>query len=163
MEVVNLPISEVLPYAGNAKLHPDWQVEQIMESIKEFGNCDPIAVWTNKDGAPEIVEGHGRVLALKRMGAEEVPCIFLDHLGDRERRQYALVHNKLTKDSGFDFELMDEELSNLGFDFQKYGFDVPDTEPGEIVERNSSGEIDLDSFSEGRFAHECEACGFRFN
>ena len=161
MEVVYLPISEVLPYAGNAKLHPDWQVEQIAESIREFGNCDPIAVWTNRDGKPEIVEGHGRVLALKRMGAEEVPAIFLDHLGDRERRQYALVHNKLTKDSGFDFQLMDDELSNLNFDFSKYGFEVPDV--GEPEERNSSGEIDLEAFADGRFAHECEACGFRFN
>lgn len=163
MEVVELPLADVMAYAGNAKMHPEWQVEQIAESIHEFGNCDPIAVWTNGRGEPEIVEGHGRVLALQRLGAETVPAIFLDHMDDAQRRAYALVHNKLTKDSGFDFDVMEEELANLNVEFGKYGFDVPDVDVGEYEERDTSAEIDLDSFSEGRFAHECEACGFRFN
>ena len=163
MEIVELPLSEVVEYAGNAKQHPDWQVEQIAASIEEFGNCDPIAVWVNADGDPEIVEGHGRVLALRKLGAEKVPAVFLDHLSDEARREYGLVHNKLAKDSGFDFRLMEDELANLNADFSKYGFDVPDAEPEEFEEKNTSAEIDLAAFEPERFRHECENCGFRFN
>ena len=57
------------PYAGNAKEHPDWQIEQIMLSMKEFGNLDPIGIWKN-----EIVEGHGRLIAAKELGYETVPA-----------------------------------------------------------------------------------------
>lgn len=162
-EIVELPLEELVPYAGNAKMHPDWQVEQIRRSIEEFGNCDPVAVWTNAEGELEIVEGHGRVLALRKMGAEKVPAVFLDHLDEDGARAYRLVHNKLTKDSGFDFSLMEDELANIDCDFGAYGFDVPDVEVGEYEETDLSGEIELSSFGEEKFAHECEACGFKFN
>lgn len=75
LRVETVPVSELLPYAGNAKLHPDEQVEQIARSIRDYGNNDPIAVWNNADGKMEIVEGHGRVLALKKIGIKEAPVI----------------------------------------------------------------------------------------
>lgn len=162
MQVVDIPVSELVPYSGNAKMHPEWQVRQIADSIEEFGNLDPIAVWRNADGALEVVEGHGRLLALRMLGAETAPAVVLDHLTDKERRAYALVHNKLAKDTGFDWSLLEDELANLSCDFAKYGFDVPETDPGEIV-GDTGGEIDPECPSEERFAHECEACGFKFN
>jgi len=61
VEYVN--IRTIKPYKRNAKTHPKEQIDQIKKSIQEFGNCDPIGVWHG-----EIVEGHGRYLALKELG-----------------------------------------------------------------------------------------------
>lgn len=131
-------LSEIVPYAGNAKEHPEWQVDQLVSSIEKFGNCDPIAVWHNQRGQPEIVEGHGRLMALEKLGYEEAPVIFLDHLTDEQRRAYALVHNQLTMNTGFDMETLEVELGNIiDIDMSQFDFDVPSPsvgEPTEIVE-----------------------------
>lgn len=162
LEIVELPVSELVEYANNAKLHPHEQVDQIANSISEFGNNDPIAVWHNDQGEPEIVEGHGRLMALRKLGIETAPVIYLDHLTDEQRRAYALVHNKLTMNSDFDFEILADELADLeSFDMDDFGFDLGSVEVGEIT--NSSQEIDVDSFNDDKFEHECPRCGFRFN
>lgn len=82
LKITLLNVDELVPYANNAKKHTEKQVAQIVESMSQFGNCDPIAVWHNKSGQPEVVEGHGRLLALKELGVEKAPCICLDHLDD---------------------------------------------------------------------------------
>jgi len=111
------------PYARNAKLHPAEQVEQIKKSINEFGFNDPIAVY----GKNEIIEGHGRLLAVMEMdNVQTVPVIRLDHLSDEERRAYSLVHNKLTMNSGFDYDLLQEELRNLTIDMSGFDFNLDD-------------------------------------
>lgn len=68
LEVTEQPTDWLVPYARNAKRHTHEQIDQICASIQEFGFNDPVAVWRNGDGVPEIVEGHGRVLAAKRLG-----------------------------------------------------------------------------------------------
>ncbi len=119
------PIEELVPYAGNAKEHPDEQIEQIAASIAEFGFNDPVGVWHAPDGEPVIVEGHGRVLAAERLGMTELPTIALDHLSDAQRRAYVHVHNQTTLTSGFDLEVLQAELDALPeFDWGAYGFDV---------------------------------------
>ena len=125
LEVRTERVEDLVPYAGNAKLHPFEQVDQIAASISEFGMNDPIAVWHNDQGEMEIVEGHGRLLALKKLGIEECPVIYLDHLSEAQRRAYILAHNKLTMNSGFDFEILSEELDKLAdeFDMGGFGFD----------------------------------------
>lgn len=156
-----VPTSSLVPYAGNAKRHPEWQVEQIANSIQAFGFSDPIAVWHDVAGHPVIVEGHGRLLAAKMLGLEEVPVISLDHLDDEGRRAYTLAHNKLTMNTDFDFQLLDSELDAIeGLDMGEFGFDVE--EPG-IPQPRQGAEIDVDDFSEDKFEHECPRCGFRFN
>ena len=65
--------SDLIPYARNAKQHPEEQVAQIAASIREFGMNDPVAVWHDKDGTPVIVEGHGRVLALQKTQYRGMP------------------------------------------------------------------------------------------
>lgn len=108
------------PYANNAKLHPAEQVEQIKRSIEEFGFNDPIAIW----GDNEIVEGHGRLLAVMEISEiETVPVIRLDDLTDEQRRAYTLIHNKLTMNTGFDFDVLGEELSTIvDIDMSDLGF-----------------------------------------
>lgn len=109
MEIIKVRLADLVPYAGNAKLHPPEQIEQIKESIRLFGFNDPIAI----DPDNVIIEGHGRVLALEQLGYEEVECIRLAHMTDEQRRAYTLIHNKLTMNSGFDLEILEAELSAI--------------------------------------------------
>ncbi len=118
-------LSELIPYANNAKEHPQEQIEQIIESIEQFGMNDPIAV----DKHNVIIEGHGRFEACKQMGIDEVPVISLDHLTEEQRKAYTLVHNQLTMNSGFDFEMLKSELEELSdFDMEYFGFDFEELE-----------------------------------
>jgi hypothetical protein len=136
MKVETLSIDKITPYSGNAKEHPDWQVDQIVKSIKQFGFNDPIAV----DEAGVIIEGHGRYMAAVKMGMTEIPAIVLELLSEQKKKAYILAHNKLTMNTGFDLSLLDAELasitdidmSDFGFEFveltEEYGesFSLPD-------------------------------------
>lgn len=124
LTVKMVPTDELVPYAGNAKEHPDWQVGQIAASIEQFGFDDPVGIWHNPQGQPVIVEGHGRVLAAKELGIEQVPTIALDHLDDEGRRAYTLAHNKLTTNTGYDQDMLDAELDAIeNIDMSEFGFD----------------------------------------
>lgn len=81
-----------------------------------------LAIWHNEDGEAEIVEGHGRVLALKKLGIETAPVICLDHLTDEQRRAYTHVHNQTTLNSGFDYQTIVEDMDNLDMDWEALGF-----------------------------------------
>lgn len=127
LEVTMMPTGGLVPYVGNAKRHPEWQVDQIAASIEAFGFNDPIAVWHDVAGHPVIVEGHGRLLAAKRLGMEEVPVVTLDHLDDEGRRAYTLAHNQTNLTTGFDLQMLDAELDAIeGFDMAEFGFEVAD-------------------------------------
>lgn len=116
-------IDELIPYAQNSKKHPKKQIDEIARSIDEFGNCDPIGVWTNADGKLEIVEGHGRVLALRQLGETECPIIKLDFLTDDQRRAYSHVHNQLTLNSDIDEEILRQEIDSISsIDWAAFGF-----------------------------------------
>ena len=132
LQVEYVDISTIKPYKGNAKEHPKEQIEQIKKSMQEFGNIDPIGIWHN-----EIVEGHGRYLALKELGEKTIPIIRLDDLTDEQRRAYTLVHNQLTMNSGFDLDTLKVELDNIGeIDMSEFGFSLDGIgeEPQEVQE-----------------------------
>lgn len=123
LKIEYVDIDTIKPYKNNAKKHPREQIEQIKKSIQEFGNNDPIAVWNN-----EIVEGHGRYLALQELGGGAIPIIRLDELTDEQRKAYTLVHNKLTMNSDFDFNILDSEIAETDIDMSEFGFDSIDVD-----------------------------------
>lgn len=129
LKIEYLNKEDLKPYANNAKIHTGEQIEQIKASIREFGFNDPVAVW----GDNEIVEGHGRLLAVMEMDEiKQVPIIRLDNLTDEQRRAYMLVHNKLTMNTNFDFGLLDIELANIDIDMETYGFTKVDFDETEL-------------------------------
>lgn len=119
LKVDYIPIEQLKPYEKNAKIHTPEQIEQIKNSIQEFGMNDPIGVW-GKDNL--IVEGHGRLQACKELGMKEVPVIRLDDLTDEQRRAYTLVHNQTTMNTGFNMGILAEELDNIDIDMSELGF-----------------------------------------
>jgi len=121
-QIVLVKIEELIPYARNARTHSDAQVAQVAASIKEFGWTNPVLI----DGEKGIIAGHGRVLAARKLGMSEVPCIELSHLTKSQKRAYILADNKLAENAGWDMELLKIELGELGgdgFDLSLTGFD----------------------------------------
>jgi DNA modification methylase len=131
LQVEYVSLDSVFPYENNAKIHTDEQIDEIANSIKEFGMIDPIGIWKNN----EIIEGHGRLLACKKLGIKEVPIIRLDELTDEQRKAYALAHNKLTMNTDFDFSILNEELASLeDIDMSLFGFEKMEIEEPKQVE-----------------------------
>ena len=147
LEIEYVDINSIKPYKNNAKYHPKKQVEQIKKSIEQFGMNDPIGVWKN-----EIVEGHGRYMACKDLGMEEIPIVRLDHLTDEERKSYILIHNKLNMETGFDNELLFNELNDIiNVDMNDFGFDLDSItnklfEPNQRHKTNDAYNLDLIDF-----------------
>lgn len=148
-----MPIENLKPYENNAKIHTVEQIEQIKASITEFGMNDPIAIW--KDNI--IIEGHGRLIACKELGFKELPVIRLDNLTDDERKAYTLVHNKLTMNTDFDIDLLNEELETIEIDMTEFGFD--DISGLEFEE----DEEDEEDFDDGYYGDERERTNRAYN
>ena len=140
LQVEYVPIKELKEYKHNAKEHPEEQVEQIARSISVFGMNDPIAI----DEDMTIIEGHGRLMAIKKLkkageyDEDSVPVIRLTHLTDQQKKAYILAHNKLTMNTGFDLDILNDELSRItDFDMSDFGFiDEVEEEKKELKEDN---------------------------
>ena len=161
LKIEYIPKEQLKPYANNAKIHTAERIEQIKKSIEQFGFNDPIAIWHDN----EIIEGHGRLLAVMEMNdIENIPIIRLDNLTDEERRAYMLAHNQLTMNTGFDFALLEEELEGLDIDMSDFGFDLDFKEEKYQQQENDDDlELNAEDFEERNFAHICPKCGFMFN
>jgi DNA modification methylase len=103
------PLGRLVPYARNARTHSDAQVAQIAASIAEFGFNNPVLVDTNAG----IIAGHGRVLAARKLGLDEVPVVVLDHLSETQKRAYILADNRIGENAGWDDEILRGELTDL--------------------------------------------------
>lgn len=153
------PISELVPYARNARTHSDAQIAQLRASIREFGFINPVLI----DSAGNIIAGHGRVLAAQAEGMTEVPCVLVEHLSDAQRRAYILADNRLAEMSGWDLDMVAIELGDIrdaGLDLTITGFTEADLEleppadegapngntfedepPEQVEPRTSSGQV----------------------
>lgn len=144
LEVEQVPTADLVPYANNSKIHTDAQVDHIAASIERFGMCDPVGAWRNPEtGELEIVTGHGRVLAMQRLGREECPVIMLDHLTDEERRAYSHVNNTTNAETGIDWSLLAADMADLpAIDWDGMGLADAAVETGAFDE-GSVHEVDV--------------------
>lgn len=116
MEITKRRLADIVPYAANAKKHDKRQINNVAESIKQYGFVQPIVI--DRDGV--IVIGHCRALAAKKLGMEEVPCVCVDDLTPEQVNALRLVDNK-SNESDWDFDLLADELPGLdlsAFDFE---------------------------------------------
>lgn len=106
-------IESLIPYALNSRTHSDSQVAQIAASIREFGFTNPVLI----DDQMNLIAGHGRVLAARKLGMDEVPAVVVTGLDDRKRRALIIADNKLALNAGWDEEALRVELEDLAADY----------------------------------------------
>lgn len=143
MEIVYKKVNELIPYINNSRTHSEEQVNQIVASINEFGFTNPLLI----DEKDNIIAGHGRLLASKKLKMEEVPCIVLSGLTEAQKKAYIIADNKMALNAGWDEELLKIELENLkelDFDLELTGFDVDELD--DIFQVEEEQEIVEDDF-----------------
>ena len=116
-------VADLIPYEKNPKLHPDSQIEQLANSIREWGFTIPVLI----DPEGNVIAGHGRLFAAERMGIEEVPCVVARGWTEQQRRAYVIADNKLAENSEWDAGQYFSELkaiSDSGFDMELIGIDT---------------------------------------
>lgn len=122
-KVERRPLADLIPYARNARTHSDDQVAQLAASMKEWGFTVPILI----DETGEIIAGHGRVLAARKLGLESVPTMTAVGWSEAKKRAYVLADNKLAMNAGWDDDTLKLELHDLedaGFDLGLVGFSI---------------------------------------
>jgi len=122
MQIKEVEVTALIPYAKNSRTHDDAQVAQIAASIKEFGWTNPILV----DGDKGVIAGHGRLLAARKLGMSKVPTIELKDMTEAQKKAYVIADNKLALNAGWDTNFLSLELQELkdqDFDLTLLGFD----------------------------------------
>ena len=145
------PVENLIPYAQNARTHSDEQVNQIARSIEEFGFVNPVLVGSDD----VIVAGHGRLMAAHQLGMETVPVIVLGHLDETQRRALVIADNQITANSGWDEDLLRQELSALDaldFDLDLMGFSDEELD-GLLLTEEPGGNTDDDEVPEPEEHH----------
>jgi len=115
-------VAELIPYARNARTHSDAQVAQIAASITEWGWTTPVLV----DETGSIIAGHGRVMAARKLGLEDVPVMVASGWTEAQKKAYVLADNQLALNAGWDIDLLKIEVGDLdaeGFNLDLIGFD----------------------------------------
>ena len=163
MEIIYKKVNDLIPYINNSRTHSEEQVNQIVASINEFGFTNPLLI----DEKDNIIAGHGRLLASKKLKMEEVPCIVLKGLTEAQKKAYIIADNKMALNAGWDFNLLSLELENLkelDFDLELTGFSVDEIDgllnTNEDIEDNDYEEQDLKE--NNTQLHKCPECGCEF-
>jgi len=121
-EMQLVPITKLVPYVNNARTHSPEQINKLRSSLREFGFINPVII----DRDYGVIAGHGRILAAKEEGIDEVPCVFADHLTEAQKKAYIIADNRMAMDAGWDEELLRVEIEALqgeDFDVSLTGFD----------------------------------------
>ena len=132
-------INKLVPYVNNARTHSPEQITKLRSSLREFGFVNPVLI----DREFNVLAGHGRLAAAKEEGIKEVPCVFVEHLSEAQKKAYILADNKLALDAGWDDSLLKVEMASLqemGFDIGMTGFD--EMEIANLFETDTEGEED---------------------
>lgn len=149
-----LPVNQLQPYDKNSRTHTDEQVEQLINSINEFGFTNPVLI-DEKNG---IIAGHARVLAAKNIGLDEVPTIVCSGLSDSQKKALVIADNQLALNAGWDYDILKTEIEALqdsNFDIELLGFD--DSSLDEILGGISVGSGGDFNDSDGNYSRKIEA------
>ncbi|CAM3631923.1 DNA methylase [Thalassospira profundimaris] len=150
LTIETVPVDRLIPYARNARTHDEGQVAQIAGSIAEFGFVNPILI--GEDGG--VIAGHGRLMAARKLGLDDVPVIRLGHLSETQRRALIIADNKIAENAGWDEELLRLELADLkaqDFDLDLTGFDLSEIDrllESEDGEQQAGGFVAEDTIPE---------------
>jgi site-specific DNA-methyltransferase (adenine-specific) len=143
MQIKEVEVTALIPYAKNSRTHDDAQVAQIAASIKEFGWTNPILV----DGDKGVIAGHGRLLAARKLGMAKVPTIELKDMTEAQKKAYVIADNKLALNAGWDTNFLSLELQELkdqDFDLTLLGFDDKELD-ALLAPKTTEGLTDEDS------------------
>lgn len=126
MNIIMKSLGEITPYEKNAKKHDEIQINNVAESIRQYGFVQPIVI--DKEGV--IVIGHCRALAAKQLGMDKVPCVCVDDLTPEQVDALRVVDNK-TNESEWDYDILSEilpdiDLSDFDFAFEDMGIGADD-------------------------------------
>ena len=142
LKIEYLPVGKLLRYAKNSRSHSDEQVEQLVNSIREFGFTNPVLI----DEKNELIAGHGRLAAAEILEMDKVPAIRLSNLSEKQKKAYRIADNKLALNAGWDMQLLAEEVKALmddDFDIDLLGFN--DAELDEMLSDEQPQEEDDNS------------------
>ena len=121
-EMQLVSIGKLIPYVNNARTHSKEQITKLRSSLREFGFVNPVII----DREFNVIAGHGRILAAKEENIEQVPCVFVDHLTEAQKKAYILADNRFALDAGWDEDMLRvemEALQGMDFDISLTGFD----------------------------------------
>ena len=108
-DVVKKKVSDLIPYERNPNIHPTFQIEQIKNSIREWGFTIPIVIDENST----VLAGHGRLYAVQELEMEEIPCIVVEGWTEQQKQAYVIADNKLSEGSDWDMDLFYDELKKI--------------------------------------------------
>lgn len=153
------PINDLLPYAGNPRAHPDWQIAQISESMKQWGWTIPILI----DEEGNVIAGHGRIFAALRNGYADAPCMIARGWDEEKKRAYVIADNKLALNAVWDVGLLAAELKLLSeSSLQMTGFDA--SELKSLLGISPDAPDQFPTFGEDiDVEHVCPRCGYAFS
>ena len=145
-------MSDIKPYANNARTHSTQQIEQIVKSIKEFGFTNPLLI----DNDYNLIAGHGRLEAIRWLNnfdykdkpITQLPAVIVSDLSDTQRRALVIADNKIALNAGWDLDILKDELETLdneNYDMDLLGFS--DSELSEILDSVSDNDGDKQVYS----------------
>lgn len=137
-------VAKLVPYQNNARTHSPAQIQKLRSSLREFGFVNPVII----DRDYNVIAGHGRIAAAHEEGITEVPCVFVDHLTEAQKKAYIIADNRMAMDAGWDEELLRvelEALEEMGFDLGMTGFDEKELAALFPTEEAKEDDFDVDA------------------
>lgn len=161
LKITHRRINELKRNENNARTHSTEQIEQIANSINEFGWTNPILI----DEHDIVIAGHGRLEAAIKLGIEDVPCIILSGLSETQKRAYLIADNQLALNAGWDLNILQAEIDALKLD--NFDIDLLGFSNSEIDKIFKSNEVDFPNefleCGETALNHKCPKCGFEYD
>lgn len=148
-KIVKRKLAKLIPYERNSRIHPDAQIEQLKNSILEWGWTVPVLI----DEKGNVIAGHGRLFAAEKLGMKDVPCIVAEGWTENQKKGYVIADNKLAEGGSWDSDILYAELNALldeDFDLDLIAMDfkindvafAPSTEPVFTEQKTTAASVE---------------------